>query len=426
MSSFKRDGVVATVVAAMLVMSVAAIPAEAKNKDRCEGTKKQRRQKMEPRDLTKDQLVAMLGSYQQEVTTEWEQLGQTVLRRLERKYEAYQTTGETITYDILVISGGGAKGAFGAGFLEGWGQVPPGPNARPEFDMVTGVSTGALISPFAFVGTTASYASVDRFYANPQANWIKKRGLLYIKPHHVSLFNDCHLQDTIRSVIDEPLVSALADGAAEDRLLLIGTTNLDLGMGRVFDLSQEAQNALPNGSFDRIHSILLASSAIPGIFPPAEISGMYYADGGATSNLFVVGFSGADGPVARFLERHPEAPKPKVRVWVLVNEPFQPEPAVIQPRWVSVAGRALETLMSTSEIYALDLIKAMVHEARTERGVEAEFRVAAIPNDAPKNKTKDMFDEDYMVQMEELGQKEGADPTSWSSEVPSAFWFSRD
>jgi len=425
MGSLTRDGVVVAVAAAMLVMGAAAIPAEAEQNDRCEGTKKQRRQKMEPRDLTEDQLAAMLGPYRQEVTAELQRLGNTVLRRLERQHANHQITGEPFTYDILIISGGGAKGAFGAGFLEGWGTVPPGPNARPEFDMVTGVSTGALISPFAFAGTAESYASVVQFYANPQENWIKKRGLLFVKPHHVSLFNDCHLQETIGAAIDTPLVQSLAEGAAEDRLLVIGTTNLDIGMGRVFDLGQEAQEALQTESFDRILSILLASSAIPGIFPPVEIDGMYYADGGATSNLFVVDFSGTNGPVSRFLQLHPEATKPKIRVWVLVNKPIQLELAVVKPQWISVAVRAAGVLMSTSEIYALDLIEDMVHEARTELGVEVEFRVVAIPEDAPQNKTKHMFDKEYMVQLEEFGRKQGVDPSNWISEIPSSFWFAR-
>jgi predicted acylesterase/phospholipase RssA len=389
--------------------------------NKCEGTKKQRKQKMELRDITDEHLAEMLTQYKQTVADDREQMKETIVRRLEREYEEHQATGEPFVFDVLVISGGGAKGAFGAGFLEGWGTVPPGPVARPEFDVVTGVSTGALIAPFAFVGTDEAYASVVDFYANPGENWVKKRGALYLMPNHVSLFNNCHLQDMIRESVDESIVQNLADVAAEDRLLAIGTTNLDAGSGRVFNLGLEAQNALQSGTYDRVHSILLASSAIPGAFPPVEMDDMLYGDGGATSNLILMAFPRKDGPVARFRENNPGAPLPKVRIWVLVNQQLLPKPAVTQPRWVSVSGRALDTLTSTGQLFAMDLIKTMVRDANEGRGFEAELRYVAIPADAPKKTTKEMFDKEYMLKLEDLGRLMGADPSNWSDEIPSPY-----
>ena len=406
----------------ILILGTAVAGANADEKDRCEGTKKQRRQKMELRQIGDEQFAAMLDEYRRETRTDRQRIADTVLRRLERKYKNHLDTGSPFIYDILVLSGGGAKGAFGAGFLRGWGSLPPGPSARPEFDMVTGVSTGALISPFATIGTDEAYTSVAEFYANPEKNWIRKRGAFYFKEGHVSLFNNCHLQDTIRGAVTKPLVQMLADAAAEDRLLLIGTVNLDARSGRVFDLGHEARLALEGEAFDRIHSILLASSAIPGIFPPIEIDGMLYADGGAASNLFLAGFSRTNGPIARFAARHPGAPTPKVRVWVLVNGWLQPEPAVTQPRWVPVAGNALNIMMSTTQLFALELIRTLVYEARTERGIDDELHVTAIPAEIPRSEALEMFDKGAMVEMEELGRERGADPSSWTDEIPSAFW----
>ena len=406
----------------ILILGTAVPGANANEKDRCEGTKKQRRQKMELRQIGDEQFAAMLDEYRRESRTDRQRIADTVLRRLERKYVDHQKTGAPFVYDILVLSGGGAKGAFGAGFMQGWGTIPPGPNARPQFDMVTGVSTGALISPFAIIGTDEAYTSVAEFYANPEKNWIRKRGDFYFKEGHVSLFNNCHLQDMIRDAVTEPLVRLLADAAEVDRLLLIGTVNLDAGAGRVFDLGHEARLALESEAFDRIHSILLASSAVPGIFPPMEIDGMLYADGGAASNLFLAGFSRNNGPIARFSARYPDAPTPKVRVWVLVNGWLQPEPAVTQPRWVPVAGAALDILMSTTQLFALELIRTLVYEARVERGLEAEFHLTAIPAEIPRSEALEMFDKGAMVEMEELGRARGADPSSWKEEIPSAFW----
>jgi predicted acylesterase/phospholipase RssA len=235
----------------------------------------------------------------------------------------------------------------------------------------------------------------------------------------------------LRETIDESMVQSLADVADEDRLLAISATNLDAGSGRVFDLGLEAQNALQSGTRDRVHSILLASSAIPGGFPPIEMDGMLYADGGATSNLILMAFPQKDGPVARFRKNNPGAPSPKVRVWVLVNQQLLPKPAVTQPRWLSVSGRALDTLTSTSQLFAMDLIKTMVQQANDERGLDAELRYVAIPVDAPKKTTKEMFDKEYMLKLEDLGRLMGADPSSWSDDIPSAYgvektWLDED
>jgi len=412
----------AVVIAACLAVVVFTGPAEAKDgTSRCDGNKKQRKQKMEPRAIDADQLHAMLATYDEDRAAERRTMEDTALSRMEREYEQHMATGAEFVYDILILSGGGSKGAFGSGFLEGWGTIPNGEFARPDFDMVTGVSTGALIAPFAFVGTSESYTTIVQFYENPEPNWVKKRGMLFFKPHHVSLFNDCHLQEMIRSAIDESLVDSLAAASAEDRLLLVGATNLDAGKGRIFNLGLEAEAAMEDGIFDRIGTILIASAAIPGVFPPVIIDGMLYADGGATSNLFVTGFSAGEGPMARFSDRHPDAPLPKVRVWVVVNGKFQPEPAVTQPTWVAVAGRSLGTLISSEEIFALSLIKDMVRVAATVHGADVELRMVAIPEDAPAGKANDLFDKAYMLELEKLGRTMGADPSSWTTEIPSAY-----
>jgi len=421
-TTFQMRRFAAGMLSGWLLLVIAVLPAAAKEKDRCEGTKRQRRQKMALRELTDEQLREMQADYAAESQADRRHLADTVLPRLERKYRDSRDSGAEFVYDILVISGGGAKGAFGAGFMEGWGAVPPGPDARPEFDMVTGVSTGTLIAPFAFVGTDEAYTSVVEFYANPEKNWVKKRGVFFFKKGHASLFNNCHLQDTIRGAVREPLVRALAEAAGEDRLLLIGTANLDMGVGRVFDLGRESRRALDDGSFDRTHSILLASSAIPGVFPPIEIDGLLYADGGASSNIFLAGLPRDNGPVARFIAMHPEAPAPNLRIWVLVNGWLQPEPKVVQPRWLSVSGQSLGVLTSTAQLFALQLVSTLAYEARVELGMDAEFRLVAIPDDALREQPEEMFDRAYMIELEEFGRTLGADPSSWTARIPSAFW----
>src|SRR5688572_29879762 len=103
--------------------------------------------------------------------------------------------------DILVISGGGDWGAFGAGVLKGWGRVK-GELARPRFDIVTGVSTGALIAPFAFLGDAASIERIVGFYRNPQQDIAVSRGWLFFLPDNPSLYVLPGLERELRGALD--------------------------------------------------------------------------------------------------------------------------------------------------------------------------------------------------------------------------------
>jgi predicted acylesterase/phospholipase RssA len=405
-----------------LVLAFGSGPVEAKSEKKKE--KKAAKQHsnvhdLEKRDLSPAQLEAMRAAYTKTVAEERGRMMNTALRRLEREYRAHQQTGAPFVRDILIISGGGAKGAFGAGFLQGWESVK-GSTALPEFDVVTGVSTGALIAPFAFIGTEAATTSVVDFYANPDKNWVHKRGMLYIKPGHVSLFNDDVLQEMIRNSVDEALVEAIAEGVAEDRMLQIGATNLDLGIGRIFDMGHEATKAVSSGSRDRIHSILLASSAIPAVFPPVVIDDLWYGDGGAAANLTLFVSPGFN---ATWRALHPKAPLPKYRIWIVVNQQLRIEPAVTMPSWVSVAGRGLDTVTHSLQLFAMHLLAEIIEDYQATEGMDIEFRWVAIPEDAPKPGSKDMFDKDYMLALEELGRKMGADPSVWKTEVPLVYSF---
>ena len=388
---------------------------------------KKQKHKLTQREFTDEQFAELIQDYHEEVSSELVRLEESILRQMERGYERHLAAGEPFERDILILSGGGAKGAFGAGFLKGWGSIEPGPMARPEFDVVTGVSTGALIAPFAFVGTPESYTTVADLYGNPQESWVKKRGALYILPSHVSLFNDDGLQKYVESKVDQELAQAIAKGAEEDRLLLVGATNLDLGVGRVFDLGGEARRTAEGeeGSLARMHAMLLASSALPGIFPPVELDGFYYTDGGASSQIFILSaLDQVHHTFESWREAHPDAPLPRIRLWIIVNEPLNLDAQVTRPRWTSISARSLQTMMRGSLMTSLREIQRLVYEARTILGIDVEFRYVAIPDEAPKKKTHELFEHDYMVELEKLGMKMGADPSSWRTKIPDVQWLS--
>ena len=375
-----------------------------------------------------DELHRQQQEYLREVAEERLELTEIGLDRAKREWDRYvENGGEPPVKDILILSGGGAKGAFGAGFLAGWGAIESGPMARPEFDTVTGVSTGALIAPFAFVGTSEAYDTIDRFYRNPGSDWIKKRRPLAFWPSRISMYNNENLEAYVRDQFDEDLVRAVAEGADEDRIVLVGATNLDQGRMRVWNLCTEAHDALESGDLDRIQSMLLASAAIPAAFPPVEIDGDMYVDGGASEQLYALGDTNEENNPARiWRERYPGIPLPKIRFWIIVNTKLELAPAITQPKWVDIVGRSLSTLMRASLVSTLQRLQATAAMYRNSGEVDIEFRYVAIPDDYTPIEGEEMFDAEIMTALSDLGRKMGADPSSWRTGVPSIAWAEAD
>jgi hypothetical protein len=133
-----------------------------------------------------------------------------LLTRTKAEYDAYVAGRAPAppVVDFLVISGGGDWGAFGAGILKGWGRVA-GPMARPSFDVVTGVSTGALIAPFAFLGDEQSINRIVELYRNPRPDWFRPRALLSFLTGGASYGDIPGLETDIRQTLDEPMLRRL-------------------------------------------------------------------------------------------------------------------------------------------------------------------------------------------------------------------------
>ena len=168
-----------------------------------------------------------------------------------------------------------------------WGGVPEGlgtgaarAHGAPQFDIVTGVSTGALIAPFAFLGTEETIETIVQLYRHPQPDWVKQRGMLYFLPNNISFAAVPGLEREMRERIDLPLITRLVEAGQDGRLLMVNTSNIDNGDMRAWDVVAEAQRSITTGDVDRVHRILLASSGIPGAFPFREIDGEMYVDGG--------------------------------------------------------------------------------------------------------------------------------------------------
>jgi len=191
-----------------------------------------------------------------------------LLKRAEAKVKAAEGGAKAAqpTLDVLVISGGGDWGAFGAGVLKGWGRVT-GEFARPQFDVVTGVSTGAMIAPFAFLGDDESIERIVRMYRSPQSDWAVSRGLLFFLPNNPSFFALPGLERETRTVLDRRMLERIAAEGASNRGLVVNTTNIDFGDMHAWDIIAEAKAALASNDVEHVHRILLASAGIPGAFP---------------------------------------------------------------------------------------------------------------------------------------------------------------
>ena len=345
-----------------------------------------------------------------------------LLERIKAEYDRYNagTSKAPPVIDILIISGGGDWGAFGAGVLKGWQEVPAQhPLAKPEFDAVTGVSTGTLIAPFAFLGDEQAIDEIIGLYRNPQPDWVKTRGFLYFLPDNISFAEVPGLEREMREHITLDTVRRIAKAGADGRLLAVNTTNLDDATSRVFDLVEESRRASESGKLDRLHNIMLASAGIPGAFPFRIIDDELYVDGGVTGNIIYGGrVAEEDSLPAQWQQNYPNLPIPKLRYWVIFNNQFRPVPTITAPNWPAVIQRSLETSTRAATATALRHLVAMAEISRLKRKADVEVRILSIPgNWVPP--VAGIFIKETMNNLADLGEKMGADPNSWTSEPPN-------
>lgn len=323
------------------------------------------------------------------------------------------------TYDILVLSGGGELGAFGAGFLKGWGSVKEKGYIRPIFDSVSGISTGALIAPFAFIGSKQAYDKIVNLYRNPNDSLVVPRTLVSFMLGQGAYFDATILHNLIRKSISQDIISALAMGAKKHRVLLVGATNLDYGVIRVWDLAEMAAKLPITDAKREITKRLIASSAIPSAFPPVTINDYLYVDGGASmqvvsgiedrSWLYNEGDSGV-------INNHPTSPI-KIRVWMIINNKLVMEPEVIQKNWSSIATRSLATLMRGSTLQTIQDAETFVNLINKRDDFDVQMNYVAIPQNYKIIDTPALFDKEKMRALVDLGEQMGATHTSWKTKA---------
>ena len=310
-------------------------------------------------------------------------------------------------HNYLAISGGGANGAFGAGLLAGWAKA----GSRPEFTMVTGVSTGALAAPFAFLG--ADYDDqIKKLYTTTRTqDIIKKRGIA--APFSDSMADTAPLRVLIEDYVSDDMIEKIALEHKRGRRLFIGTMQLDAGRAMIWSIGAIAVSNRPEKA-KMIHDILMASAAIPVAFPPVmiaveaggEIYDEMHVDGGTASQVFVY-------PAAidwrKIVEKLNVQGRPNV--YVIRNAFLEPDFNGVTRNLVPIASRSIDSLIRTQGVG--DLYQIFVLCKRDGN----DFNLAYIPADFELEPTE-LFDPIYMAALYKRGFDLAKNGYRWSDAPP--------
>ena len=316
--------------------------------------------------------------------------------------------GQLPTNYFLAISGGGDDGAFGAGLLAGWSAR----GDRPVFGLVTGISTGALSAPFAFLGKEYD-VKLKQVYTNTSAGDIFTKRSLLAAVANDAMTDTTPLRNIIASFVDEAMIKRIAEEYAKGRLLLIMTTNLDQGRSVIWNIGAIAASEYP-GKRDLIVDILRASAAIPGLFPPVmldvSIDGKRYqemhVDGGAVAQAFLY-------PPSLNLKTNSalHGIQRKRVAYILRNgRLFRPEENV-KRQTLSIATQAISTMTATSGVN--DTYRMYVTTKRDGVG----FNLAYIDSDFTVP-YKGPFDQGYMSTLFAYGYNKGKAGYHWHKTPP--------
>ena len=210
------------------------------------------------------------------------------------------------------------------------------------------------------------------------------------------------------------------DGSRENRMLLIGTTNLDLGLLTMWDSTRLAREVIAGeknrSAFD---DVILASTAIPAVFPPVRIDGDLYVDGGVTRNIaYTTDQDSPHSTLTIWKKDYAGRKFPKTRVWVIVNNQLTTCSECLQPSWPSVMERSLDISIRSATLSSLKALAVSIDYLRLRDNVDIELRFIAIPDDW-RPPVKGAFKKETMTSLAELGCQLGADPTAWRTNVPN-------
>jgi Patatin-like phospholipase len=306
----------------------------------------------------------------------------------------------TATGPWLALSGGGADGAFGAGVLTGWSQA----GNRPEFAVVTGVSIGSLLAPYAFLGPSYDEELRKAFTTISAADIFEDRMT------RESLFDYWPLRRSIEQRVTPKLLADVAAEHRKGRRLLVATTSLDTGRRMVWNMGAIAARG-DDKALKLFRDILLASCSIPGFFAPVlietQVNGKkiqeMHGDGTLTAPFFVVPES--------MLSTGNTTPPPLNQLYVMVNSKFSSEFRMPDRVMAGVLGRSIDVALTAAMRAEITLI----YVAAQKHGIG--LRVAFV-DPAFNVPSRGPFDGKYMQALFDFGIEHGKKGTAFEETLP--------
>jgi predicted acylesterase/phospholipase RssA len=319
---------------------------------------------------------------------------------------------ETRRQNVLALSGGGTFGAYTAGVLNGWSAT----GQRPPFDVVTGISTGALAATYAFLGPEYDRRLCQLSTSITAADIYRRRPRLTVLWSD-AVASSAPLARLLEGQIDATVLQAVAVAHAQGRRLYVGTTNLDTRRLVVWDMGAIASSGRPD-ALELYRKVVLASASVPGFFPPVridvQVNGQTYtelhADGGATSEVFLrSSMLHVDVQDVRAGRR----PLAGSDVYVIIAGKLFSDPECVRPRVTGVGAGALgaltyaQTRNDVARIYTLALLTGM------------RFHLAALPQEFPTTGDSLSFDQEEMRRLYAEGYREACAGQAWHERPPA-------
>ncbi|HEY2841077.1 MAG TPA: patatin-like phospholipase family protein [Pirellulales bacterium] len=314
-------------------------------------------------------------------------------------------------FNVLALSGGGSYGAFTAGVLNGWTAS----GQRPKFDIVSGVSTGALIATYAFLGPQYDQ-NLREFYTSTTTDDIYRKRFKPAILWSDSFVSSKPLQRAIEGTVTPQLLCAVAQAHAAGRRLYVGTTNIDTGRLVIWDMGAIASSGKPN-SLSLYRQIILASASPPGLFPPVDIdvsvNGRNYTemhvDGGTTAQVF---FRASMIHVDHAAITSGQRPLAGSKVYIIVAGKAFPDPKCVEDRALKIATSSVSALTYAQtrndliRIYTLTLLTGM------------DYHVASIPQDWPLQEESMKFEPGPMRSLFDRGFQSTVTGQAWADVPP--------
>ncbi|MGQ3353303.1 MAG: patatin-like phospholipase family protein [Phreatobacter sp.] len=318
-----------------------------------------------------------------------------------------QLAGNTGTDHLLAISGGGENGAFGAGLLYGWTER----GDRPQFRLVTGVSTGALTAPFAFLGSRYD-EQLKAVYTTVQRDNIAQILPILTILRSDSVADSRPLANLIATYVTAEMVDEIGQEYRKGRVLLIGTTNLDLGQPIAWNIGAIAASSHP-ARVQAIRDILLASASIPGAFPPVMMDVMVggtrrqemHVDGGATTQVFLYPSNAPLRLAPAHMRRTPRV------AWIIRNGRTQELHEEVKRGLLQIAARSISTMITSNAIGDIYRMYLVTQRDRVDFNLAYISSRFTVPYEKP-------FEPAYMNALFEFGRNEVRTNQPWLKQPP--------